>query len=257
LTSLQKITSFGGRDLQERFAHADNLRNLHLPIFPSPVHPDNGIQLFLHGGARLPRESYVNTKQSFEVNPALLRAFSQNRYRLKDESYTTLVRFMNQTTPSPVGTATAVPLRDTSTLLSPPILPREDSTLSSVHRSAILLSQNSPRVGGSVYGARSPYIDHPVLSYPQSTSSVLQLHPQPAGERNYIVHNVQTPSDADAILRRERTPLLPRVDRPSTVRRPQQEEEACSDYTAALSILLVLGATAAVYSGYKLLFGKR
>jgi hypothetical protein len=127
VNSLPKVTSFVGRDLQERFSCSRALRKQYLPIYPSAVHPDNGLQLFLQNNAELPKKSFVNTEHAYNVNCGLLRPFHQDEYCLSDESYTTLVQYMGLPLPSPmhptlpvlntppVGTGMAAPLRDTRT----------------------------------------------------------------------------------------------------------------------------------------------
>lgn len=76
------------------------IRALHLPIHPSPAHPDNGILLFLDRGLKLPKKTYVKTEKTFSLQWKLLQAEygeprTGRRYRLKPDSFAKLLQHVD------------------------------------------------------------------------------------------------------------------------------------------------------------------
>ena len=68
----------------------------HLPIHPSPVHPDNGVLLFLDQDLELPKKTYVNTKTQRSIRWELLQTnYREQRtgkgFRLRQDSFVKLL----------------------------------------------------------------------------------------------------------------------------------------------------------------------
>ncbi|KAF1915523.1 hypothetical protein BDU57DRAFT_450835 [Ampelomyces quisqualis] len=95
------ITSFGGTDLSIRHAHDTKARALHLPIYPSNAHPDNGMRLYLAGDQRLSKNSYIKIKPCRTIPTALLRPCKHGNFRLKTKSLQKLIKHMEFTDPWP------------------------------------------------------------------------------------------------------------------------------------------------------------
>ncbi|KAH6613050.1 hypothetical protein C7974DRAFT_75248, partial [Boeremia exigua] len=89
------ITSFGGKDLHVRHPHDTRARSLHLPIYPSNTHPDNGSRLFLKDDARLHRNSYVKIEHQRNVKTVLLVPLRRGACALRKDSYKQLVRHIS------------------------------------------------------------------------------------------------------------------------------------------------------------------
>lgn len=71
----------GGKSLDE-YSPRTSTRSFYLPIHPSPVHPDNGILLFLDQDVQLPKKTYVNTKSQRSIPWAWLqRDYREQRTR--------------------------------------------------------------------------------------------------------------------------------------------------------------------------------
>lgn len=71
----------GGKNLDE-YSPRTSTRSFYLPIHPSPVHPDNGILLFLDQDVQLPKKTYVNTKSQRSIPWAWLqRDYREQRTR--------------------------------------------------------------------------------------------------------------------------------------------------------------------------------
>ncbi|KAF1837766.1 hypothetical protein BDW02DRAFT_645127 [Decorospora gaudefroyi] len=88
------ITSFGGIDLLLRHPRDTRVRSLHLPIYPSNTHPDNGSCLFLKDDARLPRNSYVKTENQWTLRTVVLQPSRHEVCTLRKRSYDELVRYI-------------------------------------------------------------------------------------------------------------------------------------------------------------------
>ncbi|KAI1737873.1 hypothetical protein F4680DRAFT_201018 [Xylaria scruposa] len=92
------ITSFGGVDLETRFPTQMEARRHHLPIAPSPTHPDNGILLVLRDQShKLRKDSYVNTRDKRVVQVDLLRPYNRRRPDpyLSKKSFKQLCQYAN------------------------------------------------------------------------------------------------------------------------------------------------------------------
>ena len=75
------------------------IRAFHLPIHPSPAHPDNGILLSLDHGRKLPKKTYVKTEKTFSIQWKLLQADygeykTGRRYKLKPDSFAELLLYI-------------------------------------------------------------------------------------------------------------------------------------------------------------------
>ncbi|KAH7073248.1 hypothetical protein FB567DRAFT_196317 [Paraphoma chrysanthemicola] len=86
------VTSFGGTDLLLKHSHNTRARSLHLPIYPSNPHPDNGSLLFLKDDARMHRNSYVKIEHQLNIKTVLLRPLHHQACTLRKDSYKELVR---------------------------------------------------------------------------------------------------------------------------------------------------------------------
>ncbi|KAI0544034.1 hypothetical protein F4679DRAFT_61350 [Xylaria curta] len=92
------ITSFGGVDLESRFPTQMEARRHHLPIAPSPTHPDNGILLVLRDQSyKLRKNSYVNTRDKRVVQVDILRPYNRRRPDpyLSKKSFKQLCQYAN------------------------------------------------------------------------------------------------------------------------------------------------------------------
>lgn len=65
------------------------IRQSHLPIFPSAVHPDLGILIVLQGKRTLRSKSYIKTENRVTINRGALIRYDRDgtRYKLEPESY--------------------------------------------------------------------------------------------------------------------------------------------------------------------------
>jgi hypothetical protein len=126
LTLLQ-ITSFSGTDLSVRHAHDTKARALHLPIFPSNAHPDNGMRLYLADDQRLSKNSYIKIKPCRTVSTALLRPCKHGKFRLQTKSLKKLIKHMGFTDPWPKVVQVQEPVQAPRPVRSPrpePKLPK-------------------------------------------------------------------------------------------------------------------------------------
>ncbi|KAH7386706.1 hypothetical protein DE146DRAFT_179389 [Phaeosphaeria sp. MPI-PUGE-AT-0046c] len=104
------ITSFGGKDLQERHPKSTRIRSQYLPIYPSKEHPESGMRLFLADNERLSKESYVTIKPCRTVKATYLRRWRSGRFKLRDESLRELVKHINFVSPWPKTIDTISPI---------------------------------------------------------------------------------------------------------------------------------------------------
>jgi hypothetical protein len=95
------MTSFGGRDLQERHPMSIRDRALYVPIYPSRAHPDNGMLLYLAGNQRLSNSatSYV-TLQPRTIKAALLKA-QKRKCQLSAQSLKEVIKHIGFRSPWP------------------------------------------------------------------------------------------------------------------------------------------------------------
>ncbi|KAF6219505.1 hypothetical protein HO133_003974 [Letharia lupina] len=105
------LTSFGGKSLNEH-SSIPRIRASHLPIHPSPVHPDNGILLFLDQDIELRKMSYVNTESPRQIEWALLQRHYREqrtgeRFRLRPDSFAKLLDYIGSEAPLGRGTSVA------------------------------------------------------------------------------------------------------------------------------------------------------
>ncbi|KAI4213003.1 MAG: hypothetical protein LQ351_004347 [Letrouitia transgressa] len=93
------ISSLGGKDLG-LYSPNFNIRAKHIPIFPNEPHPDNGSIVYLDTDWALPKQSYIQTTDQYELRQSLLRPlFDQQtgqQFRLKRESLDLVKRFTKQ-----------------------------------------------------------------------------------------------------------------------------------------------------------------
>jgi len=84
------VSSLGGKDLTQ-YKSSKQVRALHLPIHPSPPHPDTNELLFLHGDLQLSKNSYIKTRTRYWVPLSHVRLDYRNiksgqRFRLRADS---------------------------------------------------------------------------------------------------------------------------------------------------------------------------
>ncbi|KAL2054662.1 hypothetical protein ABVK25_004965 [Lepraria finkii] len=90
------LTSFGKKDLNVRHNKNRAIRAAHLPIHPSPAHPDTNELLFLEDDLQLQNKSYVKTKERYWVPISLVRfrycdKKSGKKYKLRSDSFQKVV----------------------------------------------------------------------------------------------------------------------------------------------------------------------
>ncbi|OAL02754.1 hypothetical protein IQ06DRAFT_303404 [Phaeosphaeriaceae sp. SRC1lsM3a] len=105
------ITSFGGKDLEERHPKSTRVRSQYLPIYPSKEHPENGMRLFLADNERLFKNSYVAIKPCRTIKTTLLRRWRNGKYKLRDDSLRELVEHIDFESPWPKTIQTPSPVR--------------------------------------------------------------------------------------------------------------------------------------------------
>lgn len=93
------LTSLRGRRLDD-YSSVPRIRAFHLPIHPTPVHPDNDILLYLDHDLELPKKTYVNTKTQRLISWALLQPEyreqrTRNPLRLRPDSFTKLLEYIH------------------------------------------------------------------------------------------------------------------------------------------------------------------
>ncbi|KAL9070755.1 MAG: hypothetical protein Q9161_004689 [Pseudevernia consocians] len=98
------LTSLRGKTLDE-YSSIPATRAFHLPIHPSPVHPDNGILLYLDEGLELRRKTYVKTETPRRIPWDLLQKDyrerkTSKRFRLRPESFKKLLEYSRFETPT-------------------------------------------------------------------------------------------------------------------------------------------------------------
>lgn len=94
------ITSFGGKDLKEKYPRKFRIRSEYIPIDPTGPHPDNDSILYLKGLSRLDRNSYVNTRCRGPIKAVLLQPLRHSkRCVLRADSLQELIEKINFTSP--------------------------------------------------------------------------------------------------------------------------------------------------------------
>ncbi|KAF2123999.1 hypothetical protein P153DRAFT_351626 [Dothidotthia symphoricarpi CBS 119687] len=86
------MTSFGGKDLQERHPRNTQTRSMYIPVHPSKAHPDNDSLLFLRGDGRLPRNSYVTLNPQRTIHGGILKPLRRSTCTLTTDSYKQLIK---------------------------------------------------------------------------------------------------------------------------------------------------------------------
>lgn len=235
---IQKLTSFHGRDLIERYPDnpgcPNNLRIRHnyLPISPCSVHPDLGILIFLQGKRILRSKSYINTQNRVAINCGVLERYDRDgtRYKLELESFKVLTSHIN---------LASLPIR--------PVL-RDIST--NIH-SLPLDEQLSYHTRS--FQSTQPVDLHRLLSDRFPPRTVSPIRPQaPPISRSKSFHTplpVIRESWEERQLygvraRNERTPLLPQTHAPNKAQNPS----ACVRVTSL--ILWLIFWSLAAYGGY-------
>ncbi|KAK0716358.1 hypothetical protein B0H67DRAFT_582943 [Lasiosphaeris hirsuta] len=91
------MTSFHETDVLRRFPGNAAMRRYYLPVYPSNPHPDTAALLYVKGGVKLRKNSYINTKTQLVVDYGDLRPYDRRssniQYVLDDDSYLTLIRY--------------------------------------------------------------------------------------------------------------------------------------------------------------------
>ncbi|KAI0854682.1 hypothetical protein F4860DRAFT_508042 [Xylaria cubensis] len=183
------ITSFGGVDLETRFPTQLEVRRHHLPIAPSPAHPDNGILLVLRDKSyKLRKNSYVNTRDKRVVRVDLLRPYNRRQPDpcLSKKSFKQLCQYANYEEP-----LITTPFdRDVPTESTPDIL--------AINRATFRLLEAAQR--GSPHEIESSVEQY--LLYAESGRRPQSIHAQAPRD-----HHIRTDPSA-AASRSERQPLL-------------------------------------------------
>ncbi|KAH5205451.1 hypothetical protein HBI18_154680 [Parastagonospora nodorum] len=216
------ITSFGGKSLLAKFPRerGKKMREEHIPIYPSHVHPDNGSCLFLADGEHLSKRSYVKSTPVRIVKVALLQPWDQGKCRLKTKCLRKLLKKINFASPWPNNVH---------------------------HHEPAITLQPEPRQPPVHYQMPPPY---QLTVQPQRTEPRYKQTPRTitcASEYRVPgqwVHSTDRPA---RIHTSQRTPLLPRTH--NTVRTPAHDDSgsSCIGFTTLAFIAIVLFA---VYKWY-------
>lgn len=108
------LTSLRGKSLDE-YSPISSVRAFHLPIHPSPVHPDNGVLLFLDEGLELRKKTYVKTEFQRSISWELLQPeYREQRTgkqcRLRPDSFAKLLDYIGLEAPVRHGKSKALKL---------------------------------------------------------------------------------------------------------------------------------------------------
>ncbi|KAI1751947.1 hypothetical protein F4782DRAFT_540520 [Xylaria castorea] len=183
------ITSFGGVNLETRFPTQMEARRHHLPIAPSPAHPDNGILLVLRDPSyKLRKNSYVNTRDRRVIQVALLRSYDRRQPDpyLSKRSFKQLCQYANYEEPlTTMPFNNGVPAESTPEILA-------------INRAALRMLEAAQR--GSLHEIESS-VEH----YIMTTES--DSRPQGTRTQRPRNHHVR-PVPSVAVGRSERQPLL-------------------------------------------------
>lgn len=197
------------------------LRQNHLPISPSAVHPDLGILLVLQGRRMLRANSYINTGKRVTINCGALEPYDRDgtRYKIEPESFKVLRAHVNG-----VSLPVRPVLRDIS---NPPSLPPDQQ----------------PSYPTSSVQSTQPVDLYRLLAerYPPGTVSPIKPPPRPIPRTRSF--NTPLPVIRESWeerqmygirTRNERTPLLPQTNAPIRA----QKSFSCATVTRLIFFLI-------------------
>ena len=218
-------------------------RDHHLPISPSPAHPDNGILLFLQNSAELRKKSYIKTERKYTINVASLDPYcsSGKEYKLKESSNSILKAYINFIPP------TTHPNLHSEQFEQPFAQPSTSSP-------DVLTAPHLPS-----WTTQQAPLQIPSRSYITATSRSIGTGPSQApvflpSYRTHAISNTwQDPYMYDDPQRTKRASLLPdtQPSSPSSPSTPEPESSAIVVFIAPLMFLGFVGSL--TYGRYRLL----
>jgi hypothetical protein len=216
--TLDQLTSFDASSLQDKHPRDPVVRKIYLPIYPSDEHPDNRIRLCLADGVELIKPSYINTKNKYQTDWAVLWPYSKDGrvYKLTSCSFSALVRYRNS---------------------------RSNNTFDGIHEDIHRDTNAYPHTLPSITSTTPPPRSHPYTTIPPTSQRGTAVTPH-LSHRSSIYENTRVeqrhsdlPYNEWALQRRRVNPPPPHLPNES----PEVPPRELFTFLVLLSIAGVIG----------------